>query len=412
MLISQYHSMKKCCVITLFLYLLLIRQACGQDVARLFYRLDTTRSDTSKVLVLYSISRYYWERNADSVLLMGQKAKELASRVHFERGLGLAWLSMGIAWGAKEEYAEAINCYLQSLHFSEELKDEGLSCSIYGNMGAIYSQRGLNGKAREYYAASFRMAEKNNDRHQMAILYINIGEACKRMGDYDSSIYYNHAALPILQEQKDSINVAVVFLNVGEGYLREKKAAEALLYFNRCLSLARTLRDEEDIEWSFVDMAQVYALEKKYHASIHYAEMALEKSKRTSFSEVVQAAYPVLYTDYRTLHAFGKALDYRNQEIAFKDSLYTLAKEKKIKSLESSYEIEKQQHQIDLLNENKLLQAQVIRGEHQRHIMLAAATLFFAMWAFFLFKSNQEKERLNRQLKAQNRVIQREQEDE
>ena len=371
----------------------------------LFKKLNSESTDTGKALIYYSISSFYWDKNADSVTLMSDKAMELAEKTHYQKGIALALLGKGIGYNMKEKYPEALNCDLKALRISEKSGMEGLTGNLYGNIANVYSGMGEYDKAKGYLLASFAIAKKRGDKYQTAILLINLSEAFKHIGLYDSAVAYNKIALPIMESFRDSGMIAVILLNTGEDYNKMGQPQRALAYFQKCRTLAESVHDEGDVAWACLDIAMVYMQKGLYNLSIQQAMTALAKARQSSFTEIIRGCYPVLYSDYLNLGNFEKALDCRNLEIALKDSIYTLEKDKKVKNLESGYELEKKQHQIDLLNKNRLLQQQAIAGERQRHIMFAASALFFGMWAFFLFKSNQEKERLNRQLSVQNQNI-------
>ncbi len=106
-------------------------RAQSPSLATLFKRLDSAGPDSGKVLLYYSISRIYWNRNADSVLLMSEKAKALAEKIHYQEGIALADLSKGVAYDLKEDYPEALNCYLKALRISENLGEEGLESKSF-----------------------------------------------------------------------------------------------------------------------------------------------------------------------------------------------------------------------------------------------------------------------------------------
>jgi two-component system, sensor histidine kinase and response regulator len=392
------------------LALFLTCRAQSQPLESLFKRLDSEGSDSVRVLLYYSISRIYWERNADSVLLMSEKAKGIAEKIHYQEGIALADLSKGVAYDLKEDYPEALNCYLQALRISERLGKEGLKANLYTDIGIVYAGMGNNDKAKEYYLASLQIAKKNGDKGETAILLINLAETFKKTGAYDSAIAYNNIALPIERALKDSSGVATILLNIGDNYNRKDQPENGLGYFRKCIALAERVHDDEDIAWAYLSTAQAYLQEDKAGLSIRFAGIALETAKRIAFTEIIKESYSVLYSGYRRQGNFAKALDYRNLEIALKDSIYTIDKDKKIKNLESGYELEKKQHEIDLLNKDNLIQQQDIASERQKHLMFIAGALFFGIGAFFLFRSNQEKERLNRQLKAQNQEILRQNE--
>jgi hypothetical protein len=82
-------------------------------------------------------------------------------------------------------------------------------------------------------------------------------------------------------------------------------------------------------------------------------------------------------------------LNYRNLQVSWEDSLTSIEKEKQIRKLQAEYQLEKKQREL--------------ASERQQRVIFAGCALFFAICAFFLFRSNKEKERLNRLLQIQNK---------
>jgi two-component system sensor histidine kinase/response regulator len=376
----------------------------AQSVQRLRAKLIDTKTDVARCEIFCDLSKYYWSKNVDSVLLMADSALAAAKRVQYEKGIAEALLSKGIGFELKEEHVDALNCQLQALRISDQLGLDGLNGDLYGNIGNVYARLGNYPRAREYYANALEIAQKNGNRYQSSVLMTNISEAFKNNGVYDSALAYNNMALPIISALHDSVVMAAVLLNIGDDYDKMGQPEKALGYFSRCEAIAVLVHDEEDIVWAGVSRAEALQQEHKYKLSIHYAAAALDGARRFSFAEVIRECYSVLCTDYRANRNFEQALQYRDLEVAWKDSLNSIEREKKISSIQSGYELEKKQHLIDLLHKDSLIQQQELATERQRHVMFAATALFFSMWALFLFRSNREKEKLNRQLRARNHM--------
>ena len=373
----------------------------AQNIQKLLAKLDNTGTDSARSDIYYSISYYYWDRNADSVLYMAVKALETAQKSGYEKGMANALLSRGVAYNLKEEYPGALDCYLKALRISERLKLEQLTQYLYANIGGVYSDMSNYSRSTEYYLAALQIAQKIDDRRETGILFVNLAEICKKKGAYDSALIYNARAMSIMTDLRDSGTIATILLNTGDDYNKMGQPEKALHYFYECINIAGRIHDEADMVWARMSIAEALLREKKYSLSILQAQAALDSARRLSFAQIIEETYSVLYNDYRALGNLQQALNYRNLEIAWKDSLNTIEKEKKIRSMQTDYELERQQHQIDLLRKDNLFQQQVIAGERQRHTMFAAGALFFGMWAVFLYKSNREKERLNRLLQMQ-----------
>jgi len=208
----------------------------------LFERLKKAKQDTDRVNIYYSLSRQYWTKNADSALLMAQKSLDLAQKIHFEKGIALAYVSKGVALGSKGKLPEALECHFQSLRLSEKLGMEGLSGNEYDNIGIVYAGMDDYVKALYYYQQAYKIALKQHDPTGFVTfgLLVNMGEIFKKKGQPDSTIAYNQRALVTAKKAKDSVSIAIALYNIGENYVTKKNYKQAQAYLDEALDIAIT----------------------------------------------------------------------------------------------------------------------------------------------------------------------------
>lgn len=356
-------------------------------------------------MLYYSISRLYWNRNPDSALLMGQKALEISRRSKFEKGIALSLLTQGVAYSAKGDYPEALNCHLQALRISEKLGLDGLTGDNYSNIGIVYNDLGEYSKALDYFERALATARKRGVKPAIAALLVNIAEVHKKRNDFDSAIVYNTNALKITEEIHDSLTMSITLLNIGDNYNKKKQPGKALDYLEKSLHISEKIRDDEGIAWSNNSLAETDQLSGHFAESISYANKGLQQALVLGMGELAKESYHILYSDYKALGDFKKALDERNGEIALDDSLHSLEKDKEIKGLQSDYELEKQQHQIDLLNKDKVIQQSEIAHDRIKFYLFVGLAFLLGLWTFFLIRSNLFKQRLNQLLESRNQEI-------
>jgi two-component system sensor histidine kinase/response regulator len=356
-------------------------------------------------MLYYSISRLYWNRNPDSALLMGQKALEISRRSKFEKGIALSLLTQGVAYSSKGDYPEALNCHLQALRISEKLGLDGLTGDNYSNIGIVYNDMGEYSKALDYFERALTTARKRGVKPAIAALLVNIAEVHKKRNDFDSAIVYNTIALKITEEIRDSLTMSITLLNIGDNYNKKKQPGKALSYLLTSLHISEKIRDAEGIAWSNNSLAETDQLSGRYAESISYAGKGLQQALALGMGELAKESYHILYSDYEALGDFKTALAERNREIALNDSLHSLEKDKEIKGLQSDYELEKKQHQIDLLNKDKVIQQSEIARDRIKVYLFVGLALLLGLWAFFLVRSNFFKQRLNQLLESRNQEI-------
>lgn len=336
---------------------------------------------------------------------MGQKALEISQQSKFERGIALSLLTKGVAYAAKGNYTEALSCHLQSMRISEKIGLEGLVGDNCNDIGILYTDIGEYSKALDFYIRALKLARKFESKKQEAAALVNIAEVHKKRNAFDSAIFYNTRALAMARDMHDSLTTAITLSNIGDNYNKKNQPEKALPYLEASLRMSEKIGDNEGIATSNNLLAGAYHEAGQYRKSIDYAIIALSQAKELGISDLLIEAYHTLYTGYKDLGDFEKALEARNGEIALKDSLYSLAKDKELKGLQSDYDLERKQHQIDLLKKDKLIQQSEITRERVLRYVFIGVTLLFGLLAFMLFRSNALKQRLNKLLKAQNMEI-------
>jgi signal transduction histidine kinase len=372
-----------------------------------FEKLNTAKHDTDRVNIYYAISRQYWNKNSDSALLMAQKSLELAQKIHFEKGIALAYLSKGVVLVSKGKFPEALECHFRCLRISEKLGMTGLTGNQYNNIGIVYANMDDYAKALYYYQQTYKIVLKQHDPTGFATygLLVNMGEIFKKKGQPDSAIAYNSRALIIAKRVKDPSSIATALYNIGENYITKKNYIQAQVYFDKALDIAKRGGDDEDVAYCHNGLALVYYHTGNYDSSMLYAQKGLEESKRLAIVELITSAYNVLYLTHQKTGNYKQALYYRNLEVDLNDSLKTAEKQKIIRNIQSTYDLDKKQKQIDLLNKDKIISQKELEKIKLKRDILTAGAILLLLLAFILFRNYTQKRRLSEQLALQNKNI-------
>src|SRR5688572_772598 len=101
----------------------------------ILHRLDTTRQDTSRVLLIAELANYYKSYLPDSSLFYGYKALALSRQIKFPKGEVEALQKMVIAMTTLENDSKALQLNLQGLKIAEKN-------NLVHNKGAILLELG------------------------------------------------------------------------------------------------------------------------------------------------------------------------------------------------------------------------------------------------------------------------------
>lgn len=373
----------------------------------LFTKLKTAANDHERAKIYYSISHYYWTGNKDSALLMGNRSLELAQRVGDDTAVALAYLTLGVTYAGKEQYPQALDYDLKSLRWSEKAGMEGLTGNNFTNIGIVYCGMGEYREAAKYFqrALDISLRDKKDSTHAgLAVGYINLGDVYWQQGFYDSAIFYGRLALPIAGRLTDASYLAVTLSNMGRGFSRLSLADSALSYAGRARVLFIGQGDSAGLAEADNTLAEAWHLQGKQALSVGSAQEALRLAEISHDHEIALNACRTLAGGYEAMGNYKAAAAYLHKELILRDSVFTLAKEKQIRSLQSGYELEKKQQEIVLLEKENALRKSKEELNRDILIILSVSLLLLGVACVFLYRGMVQKRAQNEQLESLNAV--------
>jgi two-component system sensor histidine kinase/response regulator len=374
------------------------------EIALLNEELKGTASDTIQVNVYCALSKFYWYRNPDSAILMADQALELARKYNFKKGIALSCVNKGVALVAKGRYPDALRCHLEALKISEELKIKGLTGNNFNNIGIVYATMGNYDKAIIYYEKALAIFEEYGNAAMLPTM-INIADMYSKTEGYAKAMEYNQRALNISLEEKDTANTGIILYNMGETLHKTGQDEKAMEYLQESLAISMRVRDIEGISYSYNLLSSIYLGQKQYRKSISYAEKSIENLTTAGNKEILLEAYHTLYKGYEGIKNYRKSLYYRNQEIALKEEMFSIEKEREANNLQAEYDLQRKQHEIEMLEKDKALQQrEIIRDKFRTKTYMAGLALLILIITYLVI-SNQRRKKFNVLLKERNAAI-------
>ena len=155
------------CFFVIYLFPFFLFAARGQQsvVDSLEKVLKLAKEDTGKVSLLNDITWEYWGNGSyDTAMFYGNAALELALKLNFRSGIGVAYNNTGLVYYSRGLYPQALDCFFRSLKENEGLwanvqeQDTSVKNKYrteiarnFGNIGLVYGSQNDNSKALEYY---------------------------------------------------------------------------------------------------------------------------------------------------------------------------------------------------------------------------------------------------------------------
>lgn len=420
-------------IFILFFFFCFKTNAQSNESDSLTKLLSTNLPDTARVDVLNALSKSYFNTSPDTSVTIAMSSKQLAEKINYKAGLALALKNMGIGYYLPGKYIDAIKTWqqaldvynligdktgvanmlsnqgaiyfnqgddakslelhLKSLKISEEINDTLRILTSLVNIGAVYLNKPATyDKALDYFRQSYKLSQAINDKYLIGTSTANLGEIYYKMGDDDTALFYLNQSVKAYEGTEDlpySLNY------IGRVNTRKKNFEEAIRNHTEAYEFAKNLNTSLDMTQSLVGLAQAYYAKGDIESAIKAYKQSLDIGIPLRALTEIKDAYEGLSKAYLDKSDFVNAFQYQNLLLAIKDTIYNTNTDKKLGTLQFTFDLEKKESQIDLLSKEQELQQQVIRRQKfVRNSFIAgfAVVLLFA-GVFFRQRNRISKEK-------------------
>jgi class 3 adenylate cyclase len=351
--------------------------------------------DSSRVIALIELSSQHYRTSPKDAIRIGTEAKELAEQLDYQKGLALAYKAIGMGYYFENNWIDALvnwklaltayeaagdqngvanmlnnlgavhfsggddepalNYYLQSLRMAEEVKDTLRIATALVNIGSVYlNKESTHHLAFEYYKRALPLSMKLGDQDAIGTSAVNMGEIFLKEGKLDSALYYFEMALDAYNKTATG-NIAYAMKNIGRVYARQGEYQRAIEYQTEAYDLAKSVSARLEMAQSLLALAVTYEGKGDVRSAISAFNEAREISKDIGASYELKDAYQGLAENYAEVNDYRNAYTYRTLFSDIKDTLYDAEMDKSLEAQTLSYEIEKKQGQISLLEKDQAL---------------------------------------------------------
>lgn len=401
--------------------------------------LSTAKDDSNKVNLLLDLSKYYLGTAPEDARNYGMKAVELAQSLRYQRGLALALKNVGSAYYTLGKYPETLTYFGQALKIYDSIGDLDGKAKILNNFGTVYYNKGEDDKALENYFQSYEVAQKLGDKTRIATALSNIGNVYhNKSATRGQALEYFLKSLRLAEEAGDKNVIGGASVNTGEVYQELNKDDSALFYFKKSL---KAYENTVDIPYSLNDIGNVYEKRGEFEQARNYHAQAYEIARkfdskldmaqsklglaRTFFknenyanavkeytdarviateissNKELDSAYAGLALSYFRLKDFPNAYAFQKMYSNLADTLNSQTLSDKLTNLQTNFEIQQRQNQINLLTKDKELQDLNLKRQKVLKNALAAGLAMIFVIAFVLYRSYRIKVKTNRLLDKQ-----------
>jgi len=355
-----------------------------------FRQIQVTRADTVITNGLLEKVKKHAEMRSDSVPFYAFQTILVAEKAGLVSHISKALEGLGEYYMTKENFSEAINSYILALKLEEKLENKSRTADFYDLLGAVYFYQEIFPKALDYNQKALSIYLNLKDTLKIAKVYSHLGslytshEYCEKRtanetkADYQVALNYFQQTLKLLETQNFQEGIVNAWSNIGNLYRRMGELGKALEYVQKAVAYYRETKNADQLPGTLRMLGLIYNRQQKYEVALACLLESKEIGEREKRTDGIQFLYEDIAQTYDNLRDYKNSRDYYVKYMILRDSIYNNEKSQQVFELETRYQAEKKQNEIEKLTMVKRQRTLVI------YILVASLLVVSLLgWTYF-----------------------------
>jgi signal transduction histidine kinase len=366
----------------------------------------TAEGDQEKLEIYAGLIREYVQQNPVKAVQLSEDALELAQQLPDTVLLPELHNVIGMAHYYKGNLLISIEYFLKArVEYEMQGRDDKVANTL-NNIGVTYEEIQNYEKSKEYYFESLKVHKRLNNLEIQTAVYNNIGSTFEALDQLDSAEYYYNKSLELARDNNPEENMANALGNLGNIYYKREQYAKALDYQRRALSYDLKNNNSIGLVQTYSSMGLIYLGLNNFNRAYESFNNALVICKKHDLKSMEAELYENFSDYYEQLGDFQNAYIFYLKHTQLKDSIFTLEMRKQIEDLQMSYQANKREQEISLLNERNNLKDTQLQLQTTKTRLLLVFTIFTVFVLGLLILNVRVKGKANALLQKQNEKIQ------
>ncbi len=308
--------------------------------------------------------------------------------------IAASYNNIGYVYKEIGDYDKAIENILTALRIYDETKDEQGQSYANTFLGVVYALKKEYATALQYHQKALLLKRKINDKNGEAISLQSIASIYTYQAKFDVALDNFSRASAIYMAVGDKRQLASVKESIAEIHLKKNNIDSALILYRRALQLNTSIGNVRALASNYNNIASCFLKKNDAGSAKPYLDSALKYGSQTAKKDDLKNIYKSLSDYYSVTGNFKEAFNNYRKYDALKDSMFNIENSKAIASMQTLYETEKKEKQI-----------QVQRFDLQKKNYWIIGITSLLMLATLLSFSYYRRFKLNQERKLQKEII-------
>ncbi|WP_286914361.1 tetratricopeptide repeat-containing hybrid sensor histidine kinase/response regulator [Flavobacterium sp. UBA4197] len=328
-----------------------------------------TQKEISKMIT--ASSDYMLNLKCEESLNLAKKALNQAYQINDKALIAKAYNIIGLNYEEFSDFKKAITYYEKGLHYANQTTNDTIKDWLHNNLGSAYCFHKLDfEKGIDHYKKGLFYSKKLKDTNEIIYTRLNIASAYFEIKDFQKGIYYLKDIENIVMES-DELE-AKISLNslLGSYYTHTNNFKTAEAFYQKALELC----EKNKIEFLQTNACELYKDFAQYYFKIK---------------------------DYKNAYL------YLDKYTTTKNKIYNDQRISEVEKAGNQIELDEYKRQISQIESEKQLQARSLHQSRIIVVLFIITLLFLLLFLFSLYKNNEIRKKINRDLKTANKQLQK-----
>jgi two-component system, sensor histidine kinase and response regulator len=371
-----------------------------------------SKADTIRVKTLNGLSFSLRESDREMAMEYSRQAYELSRKLGYEKGIGRALSNAGWIYYRKGDFVRSMENSYEALKISEKIGDKEEIARSLNNIGAIHFEQKQYQTSLRNFRKALALSIKINDKRTSARSLNNIGYLylISKL-NLDSARIYSEGAFTVSEKVHDPYLAAFALRTIGDVYERSKKYNSALSKYLQSSQLSKSSRNNAMYAATMRRIADVYTRQGKFDHAISILQENISNATLFSLPEELDRSYESIAEAHHAKGDVALAYDYLQMHRILHDSLFSERNSSKIAALQSTYDADMKQAQIELLTKEAALSDEVIITQRTRLYAVIGGCTFVVLLLIVLLISKHKVTKAKHKLELQTEELARKNEE-
>jgi tetratricopeptide (TPR) repeat protein/DNA-binding CsgD family transcriptional regulator len=339
----------------------------------------------------------------DTSIFYGKEALRIARQIGKPALIARVYNHLGNAYLRIPIFDKALSSYLASLKIVEDTlpntsweKNQSYNSLILNNIGTVYNKLGQTEKALDFFNKSLKIRRQQNDLSGIATCLQNIGIIHEQNEDFDSTLLLYNEALKIRKKLNQQSYIAELLMNIGIVSIETKQYDLAETKLKKAIQIFKKTESKRLLSFAYQNMAKLYMKMNKPEFAYPFILKSIKISELHSYRVYERDAYILLSEYFALKKNYKQAWESQKKQIVLSDSIFNSEMTTKVTEMQTKYETEKKEKEIEILTrDNEIQSLKIKRKSTQVYILIIFVILIILLLlvTFLMFNRRRLKQR-------------------